>query len=506
MSGCAAEMLKIDDRPRGPYPPRYQCQRGRTSQSRKASETRMTQSTQPTVWVFGAGYVGITAAAVFAAKGARVHCLEANPRRRERILAGQSPIEEPGLQPLVAEAVADGRLTVAAEVDESAPDCDLAFYAIGTPEGADGRPEVGALTDAIIGTLPRLAKASAIIVKSTVPIGYAAEVRAKIRAQGSSIAVLSNPEFLAQGTAVRDFEQPDRVVLGAKSEVDAQPLVDLYKATLGDDTPVLVVSNEAAEMIKYAANAMLAARLAFVNELASLAAAYSIDPAEVLSAVGADNRIGPKYLKPGPGFGGSCLPKDVMALSLIAKGVDVRLPVLQSILPSNNDRSSTVVDTIWRSVGKTSKREIALLGLTFKAGTDDLRCSPAVDVANELVARGFVVRAYDPLVPSHPPEVDKRVSVVSSIETAVAEADAVVVATEWSEFADQDWSRLALSMHRRLLIDTRNCIPQEKASAAGFIQVAIGDRGAADAAGKALRAMDKATSPALDPNSIPATS
>ncbi len=447
--------------------------------------------------VVGAGYVGLTVAACFAHLGHRVRCCEIDEERLARLAHGQVPVAEPRLAELVAEAAEAGALTFTGSAKEACGPSEFAFIAVPTPLARDGEIEMAHVIDAAVTAAGAMQPASVLVLKSTVPVDGAAHLREALRrAQvGQDIGLVSNPEFLSEGSAVADFLSPDRVVLGGEIESvvigggDApnwatDAVAELYRP-LG--APIYVMDHASAALVKCASNSFLAAKVSFVNALAAACEAVGADVDAVLAGIGADPRIGSAYMSPGPGWGGSCLPKDTRALWRAAGKAGYMFDLLGAVMEVNDDQPKRVVDKVAALAGaqqpaagqqRLSGVRVALLGLAFKAGTDDTRGSPAVAVAQLLAAQGASLTAYDPAV-SRPVTLageqgnTELVGCADPYE-ALAGADVAVVLTEWSEFAQLDVQRVARTMAQPAIVDARNLFDPAKLRAAGFSYAGLG--------------------------------
>ncbi|MGB0209545.1 MAG: UDP-glucose dehydrogenase family protein [Ilumatobacteraceae bacterium] len=433
-------------------------------------------SDRPTLGVVGVGYVGLTTGACLAHLGFEVVCGDVDAERVEALRAGRIPIVEQGLEELVAEGLASGRLTFVLGAAEVARRASIVFLCVPTPQDEDGSADLSYIEAAAGEIGPLLESGSVIVNKSTVPVGSARVVEAVI--QRSDISVVSNPEFLREGTAVRDFLHPDRVVVGSSDRGAAQRVAELYRSL---DTEVLITDAASSETIKYAANGFLAMKLTFVNEVAALCEGVGADVEAVLTGIGMDRRIGREFLRPGPGWGGSCFPKDSRALVHISSDHGYDFSMMRLVLQMNEVQKERVVQKICRAAEAPELvgRRVAVLGLTFKAGTDDLRDSPSLDIARRIRARGADVVAYDPTVSSSDPDrsSDPRlegIRLTSSALEAVAGAHVVAVLTEWPEFRDLDLSALASRMAGRGIVDARNMLEPSAAREAGLIYSGIG--------------------------------
>ena len=411
--------------------------------------------------VLGAGYVGLTTAAGFAHAGHRVRVGEADPRRLAALQAGEVPIAEPGLAELVAAGVAAGRLTFHGDNPAAVAGAEAVFVAVPTPEGEGGQVDLSFVLAALRSVAAVVGPATPIVIKSSVPPGTAVRLGAALRELGCAAPLVINPEFLQEGRAVPDVLHPYRVVVGS-DDPRAAALVGELHAPFG--APVLLTGAASAELAKYASNAYLATRLTFVNVIAHLAEAVGADVTDVLAALALDPRVGPHYLRPGPGYGGSCFPKDVRALVAAAAAHGHDLKLLRSVVETNEDQLDRVVAKVGAAAGGLEGKVVGLLGLAFKGGTADTRSSPAVALAVRLVAAGARVQAFDPAARVDLPGVEVAPDAVA----AAAGADVLLVATEWPEFAALDPAALAAVMRGRVVVDARNLLDREAVAAAGL--------------------------------------
>ncbi|KJK41233.1 UDP glucose 6-dehydrogenase [Lentzea aerocolonigenes] len=401
------------------------------------------------IGVIGAGYVGLTTAACFAHLGHRVICADNDETKIEALNAGEITLHEPGLRELVVEGLHSGNLRFV--TGSTTSDADFTFVCVPTPTGADGAADLSAVEE-VLGELDH-----GVVLKSTVPVGTA------VRHPG----VVSNPEFLREGHAVEDFLRPQRIVVGARTERQAHEVAELYAAT---GAPTVLTDNTSAELVKYASNCFLALKLSYVNTLAELCEHLDADITGVTEGMRLDDRIGASCLQPGPGWGGSCLPKDTLALLATAKSAGVDFATVEAAVSTNWHQPHRVVDRIRREVGKLDGAKIGLFGLTFKAGTNDLRDSPALVVAALLAQEGVELKAYDPCVSDDQPDIKTATSAAEAAE----DADMLVVLTEWPEFAELDWPELADTVRHPRIFDTRNVLPEDKVTEAGFRLIRIG--------------------------------
>lgn len=431
--------------------------------------------------MIGTGYVGLVSAACFAELGYRIACVDQDAEKIERLKRGQIPLYEPGLEELVTRHRADGRLHFTTDTQSAVSAADIVFLAVGTPASEhDGLPDLSQLEAAVAQAARAMREDALLVIKSTVPVGTNAQVAARVKAfrPGARIAVVSNPEFLRQGAAVKDFLHPDRVVIGVDAADSAvrERMEALYAPLAQTGVKLVTVSRESAEIIKYAANTMLAARIAFINEIADLCEKLGGDVGEVSRAVGLDHRIGEHFLQAGPGFGGSCFPKDAQALAGIAAGCGVRAPLVSAVIESNLRRKDRMNEKILNALGgDASGKTVCILGLTFKPGTDDLRESISLSVLPALLEAGARVRAYDPQGMENARKIwGDAVHFCPDAYDAAKGADACVVLTEWAEFRTLELARLKAACAAPVMVDLRNVFSPASARAAGFTYYSIG--------------------------------
>ena len=418
--------------------------------------------------VVGAGYVGLTVSACFSHLGHRVVCTDVDENRIVGLQRGEVPIHEPGLTELVREGLDSGRLAFRCGSAAAAAEADFIYLCVPTPQGPDGAADLSFLKAAVSEIAPSLRSGVIVVNKSTVPTG-SAELVERIIGR-ADVGVASNPEFLREGSAIDDFLNPDRVVIGAHDRAVAEKLSGLYPEI---DAPVLITDPISAETVKYAANAFLATKLSFTNAIAAVCEAVGADVADVLEGVGSDHRIGSDFMRPGPGWGGSCLPKDTLALIAVAEAAGYDFSLLRSVVNVNHKQFQRIVDKVVSRVPLNGAR-VALLGMAYKAGTGDVRSSPALEIARRLVAGGAVVQAWDPAVGA-PAVAD--LSGVTAMRDAYAACDgavAVVIATEWAEFAALDFARVASLMAEQHVIDARNLLDRAAVERLGFTYTGVG--------------------------------
>jgi UDPglucose 6-dehydrogenase len=420
--------------------------------------------------IIGTGYVGLTTGACLAHLGHHVVCADIDEAKVAGLSRGEVPIVEEGLGDLVVEGIASGRLRFVVGSVEAVSDCEAAFLCVPTPQGVDGSVDLSYIEAAARELSTTLPSETIVVNKSTVPVGSTRVVERFL--ERGDVAVVSNPEFLREGSAVRDFLEPDRIVIGSDDPDVARTVASLYA---GVDAPVLITDPASAETIKYAANAFLATKLSFVNALAAVCEGVGADVSDVVMGLGYDRRIGHQYLQPGPGWGGSCFPKDTSALLHIAESGGYDFRFLGGVIAVNEEQFSRVAEKARQAAGGAlAGSTVAVWGLTFKAGTDDMRDSPALSVINLLLAGGATVQAFDPTVSSHRGGLDERVEVGTDPLAVCGGADVLMVLTEWSEFADVEPDDVAALMAGRGLVDTRNLLDRDAWTGRGFDYYGIG--------------------------------
>jgi UDPglucose 6-dehydrogenase len=412
--------------------------------------------------VIGTGYVGLTTSIGLASLGHQVIGYDLDPAKVALLQAGTLPIHEPGLGEILADVLKSGNLKTTSELSEAVTDADFIFTCVPTPQDEDGSADLSYVISASAAMKDFLKPGAVVVTKSTVPVGSAQVVEDAIGR--GDVEVASNPEFLREGAAVHDFNHPDRIVVGARSNDVAQKVMDLYSKI---DCPKILTSQATAELIKYASNSFLAIKLSYVNDIAALCEAVGADSHEVLHGMGLDTRIGNRFLEPGPGWGGSCFPKDTKALESIANSYGVEMPLITSAIASNDSAHKRVADRVADALGGSlSGRTIAVLGLTFKANTDDTRESPAIAVIEHLVRGGAKVVAYDPMVTKYDLA---GMSLADSAVTAASGSDALVVLTEWPDFRTVDGAEILKVMTGNIVVDTRRVLDRDKWQAAGAV-------------------------------------
>ena len=425
--------------------------------------------------VVGCGYVGLVTGACFAHLGHRVVCLDVDAERIAQLRKGICPIHEPGLESLIREGIDSGRLEFASDYPAEL-DVEFAFVAVGTPPSAGGSADLRAVREAVGSLLACLPPNAVIVNKATVPVGTGDLVEALAASRGaSSVGVVSNPEFLQEGTAIENFLRPDRVVLGS-SNADAMERTSTLFEPLG--APIMRVDTRSAEMVKYAANAFLATKISFMNEIAAICEQMGADAQAVARGIGADDRIGPRFLGAGLGWGGSCLPKDTQSLAHLAAAHGAHPQLLRAVMQVNQDQRRLIVSKVRASLGNLERRRVLVLGAAFKPGTDDTRFSPAIELAQLLQTEGADVVVYDPVVPAaRIQSLAPGVRVAPDLITGATGAEAAVIATEWPEFRELPLEELANVMAARVIVDGRNLLDPARVAAAGFQYRCVGRPG-----------------------------
>lgn len=427
--------------------------------------------------VIGTGYVGLVSGACFAEFGNSVICVDSDASKIAMIKAGRMPIYEPGLEALVAKNVREGRLEFTTDINGAIEKSLVVMLAVGTPSSVDGSADMSQVEAVALGIASALNSYKVIVTKSTVPVGAAGYIKRIIDENKKSscrYSVASNPEFLREGAAINDFLRPDRVVIGCNDEEAIEILKDLYRPLYLIETPFVITNPESAEMIKYASNAFLATKISFINEIANLCDRLGADVRDVAKGMGMDKRIGGKFLHPGPGFGGSCFPKDVKALAAIARHVSYEMKLTEAVLSVNERQMALVIERIRRAVPELDGKTIALLGLAFKPETDDMREAPALRIISDLQAAGAAVRAYDPAAMEAARHVVADVVFCEDEYEAARGSDALVIVTEWNQFRGLDFNRLKSVMKALNVVDTRNIYEPKDVREAGFAYVSMG--------------------------------
>jgi UDPglucose 6-dehydrogenase len=430
------------------------------------------------VAMIGAGYVGLVSGACFADFGHHVTCVDKDAERIAALKRGVMPIYEPGLTELVSGNLREGRLEFTLEMAEAVGAADAVFIAVGTPSRrGDGHADLSYVYAAAREVAGALKGFTVVITKSTVPVGTGDEVE-RIIAQahpGADVAVVSNPEFLREGAAIQDFKHPDRIVVGSDDERAREVMAALYRPLYLNAAPILYTNRRAAELIKYAANAFLATKITFINEIADLCEKVGADIQEVARGIGLDNRIGGKFLHAGPGFGGSCFPKDALALIKTGQDHEAPLRIVETVIAVNDVRKRGMGRKVAAALGGTVRgKTVAVLGLTFKPNTDDMREAPSIALITALQDMGATVRAYDPAGMEQAKHVLTNVTYCENAYECAQAADALVIVTEWEQFRALDLDALKGAMAQPVVVDLRNIYPPEEMARRGFVYARIG--------------------------------
>jgi UDPglucose 6-dehydrogenase len=427
--------------------------------------------------VIGTGYVGLVTGACFAEFGVDVTCVDVDEQKIERLRNGVMPIYEPGLEQLVAKNVQSGRLRFTTDVGEAVEQALVIFLAVGTPPKDDGSPDLSFVEAAATSIADHLQDYKVIVTKSTVPIGTGEHIRRLVnerKKSRASFGVVSNPEFLREGAAINDFMRPDRVVIGSRDQEAIAIMKDLYRPLYLIEAPFVITSLEAAELTKYAANAFLATKVSFINEIANLCERIGCDVHDVARGIGMDKRIGSKFLHPGPGFGGSCFPKDTRALASVARQFGSDSLIVDAVIEVNKRQGKEMLVKIRKLVGDLKGKKIAVLGLAFKPETDDMREAPSVGIIRGLLADGALVQAYDPVAKSEAKKILSEISYADDEYDAVKGAVALIFVTEWNQFRALDMRRIHQLMATPRIADLRNICDPEDMREMGFEYVGVG--------------------------------
>jgi len=427
--------------------------------------------------MIGTGYVGLVSGACFSEFGIDVTCIDKDAGKIDVLNQGGIPIYEPGLDDLVARNMKAGRLHFSSDLAGAVAEADGVFIAVGTPtRRGDGHADLQYVFAAAEEIADSLSGYTVIVTKSTVPVGTGRQVQeiVKARRPDADFDVASNPEFLREGSAIEDFMRPDRVVVGLDSERARDTMSALYRPLYLHETPMLFTTLETSELIKYATNSFLATKITFINQMADLCEKTGANVQDVARGIGLDGRIGPKFLHPGPGYGGSCFPKDTLALVKTAQQYGAPVTIVEAVVDANERRKIAMADKVLGALGDAAGKKVAMLGLTFKPNTDDMRESPSLVIVPRLAEAGAVVRAYDPKGMKEAAELMPGAEMCDSAYEAVEGADALVIATEWNEFRLLDLARLNKIMRQPLVVDLRNIYKPAEVEAAGLRYVGIG--------------------------------
>ena len=430
------------------------------------------------ITMLGSGYVGLVSGACFSEFGFQVCCVDKNQDKIDNLKNNIMPIYEPGLESLVIKNKEAGRLTFSNNIDKEIQKADIVFIAVGTPtRRGDGHADLTYVYEAAEKIAKNLNGYTVIVTKSTVPVGTGIEVKKIIEKinPNANFDIASNPEFLREGNAIEDFMRPDRVVVGIENNKAKEIISSIYKPLFLIETPILFTDLKTAELIKYSANAFLAVKISFINQMADLCEKVGADVHDVARGMGLDKRIGSKFLHPGPGYGGSCFPKDTLALIQTAKLYDTDISIVETVVQYNQKRKSDMANKIIKIFnGKTENKKISILGLAFKPGTDDMRDSPALDIIPKLQEVGFKISAFDPIAMKEAKSLLNNIVFSENIEDCLRDADALVILTEWNEFRGLTASKLKQLMKGNVLIDLRNALNPENFNESEFTLIQIG--------------------------------
>ena len=428
--------------------------------------------------MIGAGYVGLVTGACFSEFGANVTCVDKDVNKISTLKEGKIPIFEPGLEALVQSNVQSNRLTFTTDLKTAVEKADAVFIAVGTPSRrGDGHADLSFVFSAAEEIAHAMSNYTLIVTKSTVPVGTGRQVAEKIRriCPEADFDVCSNPEFLREGAAINDFMRPDRVVIGANTDRARKMMREIYRPLFLRETPIVFTDLETSELTKYAANSFLATKITFINEIADLCEKLGADVHDVAKGIGLDGRIGSKFLHPGPGYGGSCFPKDTLALVQTATKADSPLRIVEAVVEVNDKRKKSMAKKIINACsGNVTEKTLAILGVTFKPNTDDMRDAPSLDIIPTLQAEGANINAYDPEGMHEAKSLLKDVSWCNDAYEAMAGADAVAILTEWNEFRGLDLPRIKSLLKNPIVIDLRNIYNPEEMRDAGFVYSCVG--------------------------------
>lgn len=427
--------------------------------------------------VIGTGYIGLVTGACFSEFGVDVTCVDVDGSKIEKLNSGIIPIYEPGLDQIVERNSRDGRLHFTTDLPSAVKKAKVVFFAVGTPPKKDGSPDMSFYQQAAKDVAEVMDSYKVLVTKSTVPVGTGEWLRKFVSENlqtQTNFGVASNPEFLREGAAIEDFMRPDRVVIGSNEPEAIAVMKELYRPLYLIETPVLITSLEAAELIKYAANAFLATKITFINEIANLCDAIGCDVHEVSRGMGMDRRIGKKFLHPGPGYGGSCFPKDTRALTTVADQFNVETLIVDAVIDANERQREAMIPKIEKLVGDLSGKHIGILGLSFKPETDDMRESPAIDIVRRLIEKGATVTAFDPVAMEEAKHFITGINYAGDEYEAIEGADAMIIVTEWNQFRALDMERVKSLLKSPKIADLRNIYEPSEIRALGFEYVGVG--------------------------------
>jgi len=426
------------------------------------------------ITIIGTGYVGLISAVGLADFGHNVTGVDINKIVVDTLNRGEPHIYETGLRDYLHKNLDSGRLTFSTDVAASIRDAEVIFISVGTPSNGDGSADLSQLFQAADDIKNNLNGYKVVVIKSTVPVGTNRKVADRLAADGTAVDVVSNPEFLREGKAIQDFFHPDRIIIGVESERAKSVMQDIYRSLYLIQTPVVWCNLETAELIKYASNAFLASKITFINQMANLCDAVGADIHAIAKAMGMDGRISPKFLHPGPGFGGSCFPKDLRALAAMGEERGVRMSLVREVIQANNAQKLLVIEKLKDLLNTLNRKTVAVLGLAFKAETDDVRESPAVSIVDGLLRAGCRINAHDPIAMDNFKKKFPDITYCDHEYMALQEADALIICTEWNEYRNLDLNRVKQCMKGNLILDMRNLLNREQAKQTGFIYRGMG--------------------------------
>ena len=430
------------------------------------------------ITIIGTGYVGLVTGAGMSEFGNRVICTDIDKSKIEKLNSGIIPIYETGLEEIIKRNISDNRLVFSSNVEDSIMKSEVVIIAVGTPMGVNGIADMSFVYSAVETISNNLNSYKVVCTKSTVPIGTGKEIISQISKKvkdNNLFDYVSNPEFLREGSAVKDFLWPDRVVFGTDNQNAYQIMCDIYRPLYINKNPIIQTSIETAEMIKYASNSFLALKISYINEIANLCEVLDADVHDVADAMGKDGRISEKFLHPGPGFGGSCFPKDLEALLFISKNNNLSMETVNAAIIANKNQKKRMEDKLINLFdGNINNRKIAVLGLAFKANTDDVRESAAIDIIKSILGNGGIVNAYDPIANNEMSKIVDDIEYFNNLYDAVKNTDGIVIMTEWNEFRSLDLQKIKNIMKGNIILDTRNILDMDELASLGFIYDNIG--------------------------------
>ena len=430
------------------------------------------------ITIIGTGYVGLVTGAGMSEFGNRVICTDIDKNKIEKLNSGIIPIYEPGLEEIIKRNISDNRLFFSSNLEDSIMQSEIVIIAVGTPMGVNGTADMSFVYSAVETISNNLNSYKIVCTKSTVPIGTGKEIISQISKKvkdNNLFDYVSNPEFLREGSAVKDFLWPDRVVIGTDNQNAYQIMCDIYRPLYINKNPMTQTSIETAEMIKYASNSFLALKISYINEIANLCEVLGADVHDVANAMGKDGRISEKFLHPGPGFGGSCFPKDLEALLSISKNNSLSMETVNAAIIVNKNQKKRMENKLINLFdGNINNRKIAVLGLAFKANTDDVRESPAIDIIKGILGNGGIVNAHDPIANNEMSKIFHDIEYFDNVYDAVKNVDGIVIITEWNEFRSLDLQKIKKIMKGNIILDTRNILDMDELSSLGFVYDNIG--------------------------------